>query len=94
VVNEDDTLEEPLTDAELTALALAADPGAPLDDDAVPMHVHLALFGAPLPLWYMPPAIARGGRRWKLPIVIAVVASFLLIEGLGLCNTYGQLVFA
>jgi hypothetical protein len=94
VLDVDDALDEPLTDAELTALALAADPAMPLDDDAVPMHVHLSRFGAALPLWYMPPAIARGGRRWKTPIVIAVVASFLLIEALGLCNTYGQLVFA
>jgi hypothetical protein len=94
MVIDGDTNEEPLTDAELTALALAADPAAPLGDDAVPISLHLAQFGAALPLWYMPPAIARGGRRWKVPIVIAVVSAFLLIEGLGLCNTYGQLVFA
>jgi hypothetical protein len=94
VTDDSDILNEPLTDAELTALALAADPEAPLGDDAVPMHIHLAAFGAALPLWYMPPALSRGGRRWKMPIVLAVVASFLIIEGLGLCNTYGQLVWA
>jgi hypothetical protein len=51
----------------LTALALAADPDEPLDDDAVPLHIHLAQFaGAALPQWYMPsrPAAGRvGGGR-------------------------------
>jgi hypothetical protein len=94
MVNEESDLNEPLTDEELTALALAADPTAPLSEDAVPLSVHLAHFGAALPLWYMPPAVSRGGRAWKMPVVLAVVGAFLLIEGLGLCNTYGQLVFA
>jgi len=83
-----------LTDDELAALALAADPDAGIPDDALPIHVHLATFGSPLPSWYMPPAMSRGGRRWKLPFVIAVVAAFLVIDGLGLCNTYGLLGFA
>ena len=53
-------LDAPLTDAELTALAMAADPDAPLDEDAVPLHIHLAQFaGAALPSWYMAPATAR-----------------------------------
>jgi hypothetical protein len=81
----------PLSDEELTALALAAEPGAPLSDDAVPMSFYLAALGPSLPLWYMPPAISRGGRRWKAPFVIAVVVSFLLIDAMGLCNTYGIL---
>jgi hypothetical protein len=84
---------ETLSDEELTALALAADPDAPLADDAVPIGIHLAQFGS-LPLWYMPPAMAGGGRRWKAPFVIAAVAAFLLIDAAGLCNTYGLLGFA
>jgi hypothetical protein len=86
----------PFTDDELTELALAADPNAPLSEDAVPMSVHLAQFGAPLPLWYMPPAmaVARAGHRWRVPFVTAIVGAFLLIEALGLCNTYGVLNFA
>ncbi len=85
-----------ITDEELTQLALAADPDAPLSEDAVPMGVHLSQFAAaPLPLWYMP-AVARsgGGRRWRLPLVIAVVSAFFLIDALGLCNTYGILSLA
>ncbi len=83
-----------LSDEELTALALAADPHAPLPDDALPIDVHLALYAPPLPLWYMPPVMRMGGRRWKVPFVIAVVSAFLLIDAMGLCNTYGLLGFA
>jgi hypothetical protein len=89
------------SDEELTELALAADPDAPLAGDAVPIDVHLAQCGtelrAPggaLPLWYMPPVVRSGGRRWKAPVVLAVVAAFLLIDALGLCNTYGILSLA
>ena len=86
-------LDVPLTDDELTALALAADADAPLD--AVPLHIHLAQFaGAALPQWYMAPAMARSGRRWRTPVVLTIIAAFLLIEGLGLCNTFGQLTWA
>jgi hypothetical protein len=80
-----------LTDEELTELALAADPDAPLSEDAVPIGVHLAGLPVPLPLWYMPPATSREGRRWKMPFVLAIVAAFLLIDAMGLCNTYGVL---
>ena len=84
-----------ITDEELTELALAADLDAPLPADAVPIGVHLSQFAAPLPLWYMPP-VARlsGGRRWKTPFVLAVVGAFVLIDAMGLCNTYGILSLA
>ena len=43
------------TDDELTALALAADPGAPVDPDAVPLASFLEPDGDRLlPQWYMP----------------------------------------
>jgi hypothetical protein len=90
-----DERDVPLTDAELTALALAADPDAPLDEGAVPLHLHLAQFaGAALPQWYMAPAMGRRGHRWRTPVILTIVAAFLLIEALGLCNTFGQLTLA
>ena len=86
--------EGELTDEELTALALAADPDAPIAEGAVPIGIHLAQLGSALPLWYMPPAVRQGGRHWKAPFVIAVVSAFLLIDLMGLCNTYGILSWA
>jgi hypothetical protein len=80
-----------ISDAELTELALAADPDTPISDDAVPIDVHLFSFSGALPLWYMPPVARSGRRRWSRPVVLAVVAAFFLIDALGLCNTYGVL---
>ena len=85
---------EQLTEAELTALALAADPNAALSDDAIPLSMHLAQFAGALPEWYMPPAMARNGSKWRVPVIGTIVAAIVLIEGLGLCNTYGILSFA
>ena len=51
----------------------------------------LVIGGGALPLWYMPPVARRAKRRWAAPVVIAVVAAFLLIDAMGLCNTYGLL---
>jgi hypothetical protein len=82
------------TDQELTELALAADPYEPLPEDAVPLGTYLSQIPAPLPLWYMPPVVRSGGRRWRTPVVLAVVSAFLLIDALGLCNTYGILSLA
>ena len=79
---------------ELTALALAADPDEPIAEGAVPIGIHLAQLGSALPGWYMPPMVRQGGGRWKVPVVAAVVGAFLLIDALGLCNTYGVLAWA
>jgi hypothetical protein len=86
-----DETEAPPSDDELTALALAADPAAPLADDAVPLNVYLGRFAGALPQWYMPSAMTRGTQRWRVPVVATIVGAFLLIEILGLCNTYGVL---
>lgn len=81
------------SDAELTALALAADPDAPLGPDAVPIDVYLGAPNGLLPDWYMAqPRTRRAGRMTRV-VVVAVVGAFLLIEAFGLCSTYGQLPF-
>jgi hypothetical protein len=95
----DPELDDPISDEELTALALAADPDAPLADDAVPLSSYLAqipglLPSGLLPGWYMPPAMASSGSRWRTPIIVAIVVAFLMIEAWGLCSTYGQVVLA
>ncbi len=80
------------TEAELTELALAADPDAPLAEDAVPLSVYLDEAPGLLPPWYMPTPMVRGGGSWRLPVVLVIVAAFVIIEAFGLCSTFGQLV--
>jgi hypothetical protein len=80
-----------ITDAELTSLALAADPDQPLDPDAPPLSLIAGPGWSGLPSWYMPPVMMRGASRWRTGVVVAIVAAFLLINALGLCITYGQL---
>jgi hypothetical protein len=80
--------ENPISDAELTALALAADPERPLADDAVPFDGGDRDHGL-LPAWYMPSTAGgrcHGVRRLLLGgLVVALVA----ISACGLCVTYG-----
>jgi hypothetical protein len=86
----------PLSDDELGALALAADPDPVLDDDAECLADVLAA-GAPrlLPEWYMPAPMSGAPllRGWRRHVVVLVILSFLVITAAGLCNTYGQLHF-
>jgi len=83
----------PVSDDELTRLAMAADPDAPLDDDAMPLNAYLDAAGvSPLPVWYMPVAVRQSDWRWRRAVVVAVIVAFLAIEASGLCSTYGQLV--
>jgi len=82
----------PIGEDELTALALAADPIQVPTDDAVPLAAYLAQEPGLLPAWYMPTPMARVSPRWRLPVVLALVAAFLAIEASGLCSTFGQVV--
>ena len=80
----------PFTDDELEALALAADPDAPLDPDAAPLRLDAS--EGPLPDWYMPAlpaATARVGGRGRRWVIGTLVVSFLVVNGAGLCVTYG-----
>jgi hypothetical protein len=90
---EPELIDQLFTDDELTALALAADPDEPLSADAVPLALYPEQSG-PLPLWYMPPVMAGATRTWRMPVVLMIVAAFLLIDAFGLCITYGQLTAA
>lgn len=88
-------LLEPISDEELTALALAADPDQVIDDDAVPLAAYHGEFGDLLPDWYMPaPASGNGSpsrRRGNAVVASVVISSLLFINALGLCITYGRL---
>ena len=77
-----------ISDAELTALALAADPDQPIADDALPFVASDGLGTGLLPEWYMPaPSLRRSTPR---TIVLASVAIALFVINVGgVCVTYG-----
>jgi hypothetical protein len=77
-----------VTDEELTALALAADPDAPLDEAATPFDAGEEACDL-LPSWYMPSLAVRRVGRTRRVVVAAVVGALLVISGAGLCVTYG-----
>jgi hypothetical protein len=83
-----------VTGDELEALALAADPSAPIPEDAVPYDRVVGQGPALLPEWYMGRATAVHASRWRRPVVLAIVAAFLLIDAAGLCSTYGFITAA
>ncbi|MDQ6697552.1 MAG: hypothetical protein M3Z46_08860 [Actinomycetota bacterium] len=88
---------EPLTDDELTALALAADPDAVVDADAPSFwSITAAEAVGPLPEWYMPSTAGatRLPRGWRRRVVLVIIISFLAIAASGLCSTYGPIVIA
>lgn len=83
-------MDDAITDEELTELALLADPAPDIDDDAVPFVVVPA--GASLlPSWYMPVPMSTGGphRRRRAWVISSVVAAMVIVNGFGLCVTYG-----
>lgn len=84
-----------LSDEELTELALAADPNAGADADAIPLD---ELFRSDtgsgesdlLPHWYMP--ASRGSRLphgWRRNTVLVMIASLVVISAYGVCSAYG-----
>jgi hypothetical protein len=85
--------EGPITDEELTALALAADPDAPIDPDATPFGVGDDHDGAGpdlLPAWYAPGGILPPSRgRARRRIAAVVILALLAVNAAGLCVTYG-----
>lgn len=85
---------EIVTGDELEALALAADPLAPIPDDAVPYDRVIGTGPSLLPDWYMGRATAVHASRWRRPVILAIIAAFVLIDGAGLCSTYGIISWA
>ncbi|HXY91913.1 MAG TPA: hypothetical protein VEP49_05510 [Acidimicrobiia bacterium] len=90
-----------ITDDELCAEALAADPDIPVAADAVSFWdlTDPAPGRGALPDWYMPSPMAgprsrTGWRRLLIRCNVAlIIAAFVTINAYGLCNTYGQLHF-
>ncbi|MCU1362179.1 MAG: hypothetical protein JWM55_7 [Acidimicrobiaceae bacterium] len=88
------TSTDDVSDDELTAMALAADPTAPVDEDAEPWHFGYGFIKNPLPDWYMPlPMASRRGRGTRA-VVVSVVVGLVVICAFGLCVTSGFLQLA
>jgi hypothetical protein len=80
--------EGAISDAELAAEAMDADPDAPIDDDAVPFDSGLATGMALLPEWYMPaPSLRRSPG--KVFVLAGIAATLALGNVVGMCVTYG-----
>jgi hypothetical protein len=83
-------MAEHLSDAELAELAMAASPADPFADDAVPFGQESS--GAELlPEWYMPvPQMSAADRTpGRVFTVGLIIVAMLLLNGVGLCVTYG-----
>lgn len=86
-----ETDEVEITDEELAALALAADPDATVADDAVPLSSLLMEFPELLPSWYMPApgGFTRSPRRRA--VVAVIIIALIAVNAIGMCVTYGHL---
>lgn len=82
------------SDDELTELALAADPGAPIDPDAEPWHFGWGFERNLLPEWYMPRPIATARGRGTRLVIASVVVGMVVVCAFGLCITSGFLQWA
>jgi hypothetical protein len=90
----DSYLSMPISDEELTELALAGDLDQPLGSDAIAIGDYLnGQEVGLLPEWYMAPVMRRHLRRGPQLVALIVIGTFLLIEAVGLCSTYGQWPF-
>jgi hypothetical protein len=72
---------------ELTAEAMAADPGVVVADDAVPFGVSES--AGLLPDWYMPVGGPVRRTRSRRIVVVGIILSLLIVNAAGLCVTYG-----
>ena len=82
-------LDDAITDDELTALALAADPDRPVGPDAVAIGISSAATSGLLPAWYMPEPLSAGAGKARRLLLGGVVLALVVINGAGLCVTYG-----
>lgn len=78
-----------VSDDELEALAMAADPDSPLDPDAVPFSVATEEADGLLPDWYMPVASSPVRSKGRRMMARGIVLALIVINGAGLCVTSG-----
>ena len=83
-----------VTDEELTAEALAADPEPCLDDARPFLGADADFNTSTLPAWYMPAPMSGASRLrgWRRATAFSFIAALVVIEAFGLCSTYGQFI--
>ena len=92
-MNDETTPRGWIDDDELAAMALGADPNPVIDPDQPPWSA-VGHDVALLPGWYMAPLSGtRRGTAAKVTIGV-IIASFVVINALGLCVTYGWVTVA
>jgi hypothetical protein len=96
-----DLSDASVTDEELAAEALAADPDVAIPEDAESWDEVVACRGgslasALLPGWYMPTLDAGPGRLrgWRRTVGLVIIVAFVAVVISGLCSTYGVLELA
>lgn len=86
-----------MTEDELSAVALAADPDPVVPEDAVCLWDLTGHGAQPLPAWYMPAPMGGPLTGWRRRIarvnVLMLIVAFVVINAYGFCNTYDQLHF-
>jgi hypothetical protein len=78
--------------AELAEMALAAPFDTPLDPNAVPLVFSSPALEGRLPAWYMPAVAIRHCSGTKRAVIVSIVLALLVLEALGLCSVFGQVV--
>jgi hypothetical protein len=78
-----------VSDDDLAAEALAADPEQPIPADAVPLSFDGEPVPGLLPDWYMPAATRAVHGRLRRSVVGVFVLALVVITAAGLCVTYG-----
>lgn len=78
-----------ISDEDLSAEALAADPDAPIADDAVPFATLVGELEPLLPEWYMPAPSGRVRYGWRSTVCVVMAAGLVFINGCGICITNG-----
>jgi hypothetical protein len=89
--SEDEALSEDEL-GQLAELALSAPIDVPLDPDAVPLQLSRIVPPVQLPAWYMPAVAIRHCSGTKRAVVVSIVVALLVLEALGLCSVFGQVV--
>jgi len=81
-----------ISDVELSELALSADPDGPVADGATPLQLAPAFSPGLISAWCMSAISARRVSVWRMWVMLFIVGLLLMLEALGLCSVFGQVM--